>query len=161
MSWQQGLNDLSYCAELFLAVFIYWIFLKKRKYGWVYFAGGSLFLVICSLWICPFLVSRGIHLWFFLVLLLSWCSAGAARRSQSGMQCTAPPAGMRRSISPHPCIFCCFSLRYFQGQILSITGSMYWFISACIWCFSCCLRGIWLKKAAMESAGRTRSVRWL
>lgn len=69
MSWRQGLSDLSYCIEIFLGIFLYWIFLEKRKGFRHIFLGGAAFLFVCSRWICPFLVSKGIHAWFFLVFI--------------------------------------------------------------------------------------------
>ena len=69
MSWLENLPDFAYCAELLLAVMLYWLPLEKKRRWPLWLLTGVAILLLES-WIAPPLFARlGVHLWFYLVFL--------------------------------------------------------------------------------------------
>ena len=79
MSWLQSLPDYAYCAELLLAMLIYWLPLEKKRRWPLWMLGGAGVLYLESVFAQPLFHRLGLHLWFFLVFftLFALCRCSA------------------------------------------------------------------------------------
>jgi hypothetical protein len=73
MDWAQGISSFSYCMEMFLACFLYMIFLEKRENFWLRVLMSCCGLFLAALFIHPFFmdVSTGyVGMWFLIIYLV-------------------------------------------------------------------------------------------
>lgn len=67
MDFLLKLPNISYCAEILIALLLYWLPTEKRDHALARFALSIPLLLGESLWVGPLLQRYGIHLWFFVV----------------------------------------------------------------------------------------------
>ena len=89
MSYLLSLPHFTYCIEMFLALFLFWLPLEKRKLSFLRFAAGIILLIVESVWVGPWLQKQGIHIWFFVVFvtLLAICVFSSSISLWEGLYC--------------------------------------------------------------------------
>ena len=129
-----GLNGFSYCAEIFTACFLFYIFLKKRKLFWLRVALCICLLFSCAKWIYPLFPDGDLLLssfWYGLIYLLM-----------------IPLSFFLSNISWQDAVFCAscgylvqhlassvFILTVFNGRMPVWNGLLYYLIFAGVYAF--------------------------